>query len=61
MGLLMPVSVMLAGLTGEITMPYETVWDSPTQPKDGKPFLVTEQWWGGNYSERHIVEWEYVR
>jgi hypothetical protein len=48
-------SVMLAGLPGEKTMSYETVWHCEQPPED-KAYMVIEQYWNGNYSERHIVE-----
>lgn len=48
-------SVMLAGLPGEETLSYETVWHCDEPPED-KTYVVVEQWWNGNYAERHIIE-----
>jgi hypothetical protein len=57
----MAVSVMLAALPNEVTMDYETVWNTPEEPTEGRRFLVLTQWWEGNYQVRHIMEWEYVK
>jgi hypothetical protein len=48
-------SVMLAGLPGEQTLDYETVWHCDQPPGD-KTYVVTDQYWNGNYSDRHIKE-----
>jgi hypothetical protein len=48
-------SVMLAGLPGEQTMAYQTVWECG-EPPAGKTYVVVRQRWSGNYSQRHILE-----